>query len=172
MVAILNGDQTIAFMLAALMGSLLGFLRYNWRPASIYMGDSGAMFIGLMLNALSMIGKYTEGHSVSLPDSGADSRHADFRYAVRHVHPVLARSAGLPRQPRSRHGDSAAALGLSVTQVVLHSYLGAAVLGGIGMLVMAVPQDLALGLSGLTVIGLAAAAVALTRVNVSNEWLP
>ena len=30
-VAILNGDQTIAFMLAALMGSLLGFLRYNWR---------------------------------------------------------------------------------------------------------------------------------------------
>ena len=60
----LNGDQTIAFMLAALMGSLLGFLRYNWRPASIYMG--GAMFIGLMLGALSMIGKYTEGHSVSL----------------------------------------------------------------------------------------------------------
>ena len=38
------------------MGSLLGFLRYNWRPASIYMGDSGAMFIGLMLGALSMIG--------------------------------------------------------------------------------------------------------------------
>ena len=42
------------------------------------------------------------------------------------------------------------------------------VLGGIGLLVMAVPQDLALGLSGLTVMGLAVAAVALTRVNVSS----
>ncbi|MFO0765310.1 MAG: hypothetical protein U0231_00645 [Nitrospiraceae bacterium] len=35
-------------MLAALIGDLLGFLRYNWRPASIYMGDARTMFIGLM----------------------------------------------------------------------------------------------------------------------------
>jgi UDP-GlcNAc:undecaprenyl-phosphate GlcNAc-1-phosphate transferase len=58
--------------------------------------------------------------------------------------------------------------GLSVTQVVLFSYLGAAVLGGIGLLVMTVPQDLALVLSGVTLLCLAGAAVALTRVNVSN----
>ncbi|HNV24961.1 MAG TPA: hypothetical protein PKI21_01775, partial [Nitrospira sp.] len=58
--------------------------------------------------------------------------------------------------------------GLSVTHVVLLSYLGAALLGGIGLLVMAVPQDLAVVLSGVTVLGLAAAAVALTRVSVSS----
>src|SRR5690349_20236407 len=33
--ALLQGDQTIAFMLAALIGSLLGFLKYNWQPARI-----------------------------------------------------------------------------------------------------------------------------------------
>ncbi len=166
-VAILNGDQAIAFMLAALMGSLLGFLRYNWRPATIYMGDSGAMFIGLMLGALSMIGKYTEGHSVSLLTPvlilGMPIFDTLFVMYIRFLRglPIF---LGSPDHMaiRLRHW------GLSVTQVVVISYLGATVLGGIGLLVMAVPQNLAVILSGMTMICLAGAAVALTRVNVSS----
>lgn len=165
-VAILNGDQTIAFMLAALMGSLLGFLRYNWRPASIYMGDSGAMFIGLMLGALSMIGKYTEGHSVSLLTPvlilGMPIFDTLFVMYIRFLRglPVF---LGSPDHMaiRLRHW------GLSVTQIVMISYLGAALLGGIGLLVMAVPQNLAIILSGVTMACLAAAAVALARLKVS-----
>jgi UDP-GlcNAc:undecaprenyl-phosphate GlcNAc-1-phosphate transferase len=166
-VAILNGDQTIAFMLAALMGSLLGFLRYNWRPASIYMGDSGAMFIGLMLGALSMIGKYTEGHSVSLLTPvlilGMPIFDTLFVMYIRFLRglPVF---LGSPDHMaiRLRHW------GLSVTQVVVISYLGAALLGGIGLLVMAVPQNLAVILSGATMVCLALAAGALTRLNVAG----
>ena len=109
-VAILNGDQTITFMLVALIGSLLGFLRYNWSPASIYMGDAGAMFIGLMLGSLSMIGKYTEGHDLS-PDARLDSGHADFRHTLRHVHSLSPRTPDFSGKPRS-HGDSAAPLGI------------------------------------------------------------
>ena len=37
----------------------MGFLRYNFRPARIYLGDTGSLFIGLMLAALSMNGSYT-----------------------------------------------------------------------------------------------------------------
>jgi UDP-GlcNAc:undecaprenyl-phosphate GlcNAc-1-phosphate transferase len=167
-VAVLHGDQTIAFMLAALIGSLLGFLRYNWRPASIYMGDAGAMFIGLMLGALSMIGKYTEGHSVSLLTPvlilGMPIFDTLFVMYIRFLRglPVF---LGSPDHIaiRLRHW------GLSVTQVVLVSYLGAALLGGVGLLVMAVPQDLALMLSGLTVTCLGLAAVALTRLNVAGR---
>jgi UDP-GlcNAc:undecaprenyl-phosphate GlcNAc-1-phosphate transferase len=58
--------------------------------------------------------------------------------------------------------------GLSVTQVVMISYFGAALLGGIGLLVMAVPQNLAVILSGMTMACLALAAVGLTRLNVSG----
>ncbi|TAJ32266.1 MAG: undecaprenyl/decaprenyl-phosphate alpha-N-acetylglucosaminyl 1-phosphate transferase, partial [Nitrospirae bacterium] len=65
-VALINGDITLAFMLTALAGSLLGFLRYNVYPARIYMGDSGALFIGLMLGALAMIGQYKGSHPVAL----------------------------------------------------------------------------------------------------------
>jgi UDP-GlcNAc:undecaprenyl-phosphate GlcNAc-1-phosphate transferase len=167
-VAILHGDPAIAFMLAALMGSLFGFLRYNWRPASIYMGDSGAMFIGLMLGALSMIGKYTEGHSVSLLTPvlilGMPIFDTLFVMYIRVLRglPVF---LGSPDHMaiRLRHW------GLSVTQVVVISYIGAALLGGIGLLVMTVPQNLAVLLSGLTMIGLALAAVALARLNVSEK---
>lgn len=66
LVAVLNGDSTIAFMLAALAGSLLGFLRYNRHPATIYMGDTGALFLGFILGALAMIGQYTRRHDLGL----------------------------------------------------------------------------------------------------------
>jgi UDP-GlcNAc:undecaprenyl-phosphate GlcNAc-1-phosphate transferase len=41
---------------AALMGALFGFLRYNVFPASIFMGDSGAYYLGFMTAALSVAG--------------------------------------------------------------------------------------------------------------------
>ncbi len=39
-----------------LCGAILGFLVYNWAPARVFMGDSGAMFIGFTLGALSIFG--------------------------------------------------------------------------------------------------------------------
>src|SRR5881628_2358043 len=44
-VALVNHDTTIAVMLAALAGSLVGFLRYNFHPAKIYLGDAGSLFV-------------------------------------------------------------------------------------------------------------------------------
>ncbi len=58
-VGVLNDSMTMAIMAASLAGCLLGFLRYNFEPAKIYMGDTGSMFIGMMLGALAMIGNYT-----------------------------------------------------------------------------------------------------------------
>lgn len=43
-----------ALVLIALMGACLGFLRYNFHPASIFLGDAGSMFIGFMLAAISL----------------------------------------------------------------------------------------------------------------------
>ena len=58
-VALINGNPLIAVFTIALTGSLIGFLKYNFHPARIYMGDTGSMFIGFMISALAMIGKYT-----------------------------------------------------------------------------------------------------------------
>ena len=45
-----------AYILAALAGSILGFLVFNFNPASIFMGDCGSYFIGYMIATLSIFG--------------------------------------------------------------------------------------------------------------------
>ncbi len=55
-VCIVSGQLTAALAFAALAGSLSGFLRYNFYPASIFMGDSGSYFLGYCLAALSIEG--------------------------------------------------------------------------------------------------------------------
>lgn len=47
-------QPTDALVLFALAGAALGFLRYNFHPASIFLGDCGSMFIGFMLAAVSL----------------------------------------------------------------------------------------------------------------------
>ena len=64
-IAELGGGSTAATLLAALAGSCLGFLRYNLHPARIYMGDTGSMFLGLLLGALAMDNAYTEFNRVA-----------------------------------------------------------------------------------------------------------
>jgi UDP-GlcNAc:undecaprenyl-phosphate GlcNAc-1-phosphate transferase len=63
-VAVLNGRPTIATVALALSGALVGFLVYNFEPATIYMGDTGSLFVGLLLGSLAMIGSYTRVNQV------------------------------------------------------------------------------------------------------------
>lgn len=49
-------DQVIScVMMAYLMGTTLAFLRYNFHPASVFMGDAGALFLGFVLGAATLI---------------------------------------------------------------------------------------------------------------------
>ena len=59
-VALLNGRLMVAAFTVALIGALLGFLRSNFYPATIYLGDCGSLFIGLTLGALAMVMDYTQ----------------------------------------------------------------------------------------------------------------
>jgi UDP-GlcNAc:undecaprenyl-phosphate/decaprenyl-phosphate GlcNAc-1-phosphate transferase len=55
-VALLNGYSLVTVMSIALAGAILGFLRYNFNPATIFLGDSGSLFIGFVLSALALAG--------------------------------------------------------------------------------------------------------------------
>src|SRR5262249_32959422 len=52
---LLHGDWMLGFVTAPLAGCLLGFLRYNFNPASIFLGDSGSLLIGFLLGCYGVI---------------------------------------------------------------------------------------------------------------------
>jgi len=52
--SVITGQVLMAAICLILAGSALGFLRYNFHPASIFMGDCGAMFLGFILAAVSI----------------------------------------------------------------------------------------------------------------------
>ena len=55
-VALLSGSALVALLSLVLVGAILGFLRFNFNPATIFLGDSGSLFIGFMLSALALRG--------------------------------------------------------------------------------------------------------------------
>jgi len=55
-VALLSHSSLVALMTLALTGAIVGFLRFNFNPATIFLGDSGSLFIGFLLSALALEG--------------------------------------------------------------------------------------------------------------------
>jgi len=53
-VSLLSGNILTQIVSAALAGAVVGFLRYNFKPASIFMGDCGSLPIGFLLSAISL----------------------------------------------------------------------------------------------------------------------
>jgi UDP-GlcNAc:undecaprenyl-phosphate GlcNAc-1-phosphate transferase len=49
-------NPEISLLAVVLVGAVLGFLRYNFNPATIFLGDSGSLFLGFMAAALSLAG--------------------------------------------------------------------------------------------------------------------
>ena len=55
-VALVSGSSLVSLMALVLAGSILGFLRFNFSPATIFLGDCGSLFVGFMLSALALQG--------------------------------------------------------------------------------------------------------------------
>lgn len=67
LVSLQQGVPAIAPLLsAAVAGSAVGFLRYNFNPAKIFMGDAGSMFLGFTLAAISVHGVLKSALAVSV----------------------------------------------------------------------------------------------------------
>jgi UDP-GlcNAc:undecaprenyl-phosphate/decaprenyl-phosphate GlcNAc-1-phosphate transferase len=65
-VSLMNGSHLIAVVAVALAGSILGFLRYNFNPASIFLGDSGSLYIGFLLSAAALAGSQKSSTMVAV----------------------------------------------------------------------------------------------------------
>jgi UDP-GlcNAc:undecaprenyl-phosphate GlcNAc-1-phosphate transferase len=64
--AMSTGQELAAFLAAILAASTLGFLPYNFNPAKIFMGDTGALFLGFMLSVISVTGALKSAAALSI----------------------------------------------------------------------------------------------------------
>jgi UDP-GlcNAc:undecaprenyl-phosphate GlcNAc-1-phosphate transferase len=55
-VAVTTGDTLAEVVTISLAGAIVGFLRYNFNPATIFLGDCGSLLIGFVLSAVSLAG--------------------------------------------------------------------------------------------------------------------
>ena len=66
LVALEQNFILVAVMTAALAGAAVGFLKYNFNPAQIFMGDTGSMFLGFMLAGISVTGAVKSVATIAL----------------------------------------------------------------------------------------------------------
>jgi UDP-GlcNAc:undecaprenyl-phosphate GlcNAc-1-phosphate transferase len=165
--AALAGRVVPAIMCLALAGALLGFLRYNFEPARIYLGDTGSQFIGLMLGALAMNNSVTERNVVAalVPVVVLGVPLFDMLF-VMHVRQLrgLPVMLGSPDHVALRLRKWR----LSTRQTVLASYGVATLLGASGLLLARMPSDqAALWLLLALVLAACALALWLKRIDMS-----
>jgi UDP-GlcNAc:undecaprenyl-phosphate GlcNAc-1-phosphate transferase len=68
-ISLFNGDFLVAILSLSLAAALLAFLRFNWEPARIYLGDAGSMILGLIIGSLAMMVSYTRFNKLAFVSS-------------------------------------------------------------------------------------------------------
>lgn len=156
-IAVFNGRREAAMLTAILSGSIFGFLPYNFNPASIFMGDTGAQLLGFLLAAISLEGtiKSATAFAIAVPVLAFGLPIYDTLFAM-----IRRKVNGKPimQADRGHLHHRLLDMGLNQRQVVLIMYLISAVLGGISIIAMQVstPRSYFLLTIVILIIGLAA----------------
>ena len=160
MLAYLNGQTLVTVLAASVLGAATGFLRWNFKPAKIFMGDGGAMFLGFLMATLALKLRLEHASSVSswlapmliLSPTIFDTTLVTISRSRRGLLPFAA-----PGKDHSAH--RLANLGLGQRGAVLTMYLVGAVCGGAAVLV-AYLSNWAAALVALAIVGVMIAAIA------------
>lgn len=166
-----NGQSNDLLLISAFVGALIGFLAFNFNPASIFMGDCGSMFVGFLLSS-----------SVLLSQTGGRSRGIFSILAV----PVLilfvpifdttfvtilrklwGRKASQGGRDHTSH--RLVALGLSERAAVLMLYAFAIIAGTLSLFVSQLQPTQSIALIVVFVIILTLVGVYLSKVKVYEE---
>ena len=139
-IAVLLGRGDVAFLAAALLGALFGFLRYNFNPARIFLGDSGSLFVGFMLAVLSVSGATKSSTAVlaivplfALALPLLDTLLAVARRWLRGISFSTADGRHIHHRLLAR--------GLTPRRAALVLYVAAAALAGIALMVVLAPPE-------------------------------
>jgi UDP-GlcNAc:undecaprenyl-phosphate/decaprenyl-phosphate GlcNAc-1-phosphate transferase len=166
----LGGSQILLALTLALVGSIMGFLIYNFPPAKIFMGDSGSMFLGFTLAALAV------AHRPRASDVFSVMGVPILLFLL----PII--DTGLVTFTRILRGQSPAqggadhtshrliAFGLSERQTVVSLYAIAILSGVAGVVLESLDYDLSLFLIPALLIALSLLTAYLSRIKVVTSY--
>ena len=153
-IALFLGNYITVFLLAILAGAALGFLKFNFYPAKIFMGDAGSMFIGLVLASVALIeSQYKSATAAVLlvPITALAIPIYDTFTAV--IRRILKRGSIFRADKKHLH-HRLLSTGLQQRQIVLFLYLVTLYLGVFAFLFVLIPEKYALILLVLLGLGL------------------
>ncbi|MEW5977041.1 MAG: MraY family glycosyltransferase [Acidobacteriota bacterium] len=149
-----SGKDLIVPLSFALAGSLFGFLRYNFKPARIYLGDAGSLFVGFMLAALSMNGSYTR-HSLLGAVAPIFILGVPIFDMLLVMYIRFRRGIPIMQGSPDHFALRLRKWRLSVEQTVLASYFASLILGGLALILIQVEtQTVAAIVAGVVLSGL------------------
>lgn len=128
------GQTDLACISLALAGATVGFLRYNFNPAKIFMGDTGSMLLGYTLAAISVMGAVKTAAMIALvvPAIVLGLPILDTLFAI-----VRRKISGRPifKPDKGHVHHRLLAQGLTQKQAVLLMYAVTALFGGVSVIV-------------------------------------
>jgi UDP-GlcNAc:undecaprenyl-phosphate/decaprenyl-phosphate GlcNAc-1-phosphate transferase len=164
-IAAVNGQFLVATLAIALCGCAIGFLRSNFHPARIYMGDAGALFLGFMLAVVGIRLRFDGPVQVTLFVPILVLGVALFDTALVTVNRLIhRRSPFLGGRDHTSH--RMVMIGLSVPVSVSLIYLGAVSVGWLGLVMSRLDQTTGWLLMGWVLATAAFLAALLSRVPV------
>ncbi|OFI06203.1 putative undecaprenyl-phosphate N-acetylglucosaminyl 1-phosphate transferase [Clostridium acetireducens DSM 10703] len=139
-IALLNQRNEAAILMAILSGSILGFLPYNFNPASIFMGDTGSQLLGFLLASISIEGaiKSATAFAIAVPILALGLPIYDTLFAM-----IRRKINGKPIMQADKGHLHHRLLGLGLTQkqAVIIMYLVSAVLGSFAIIAMQISSQ-------------------------------
>lgn len=161
------GRDSVALFCIVLCGALLGFLRHNFCPAKIYLGDTGSLFIGFMLASLSMNAGYTRVNDLAAIGPVLILGIPLFDLALvmfirwRKGIPVM---KGSPDHFALRLRRA----GLSVRETAVMTYIAGVLLAGVALLMSQVTLEWAAGIVAAMVVVAGLSTFLLLKVNMAS----
>jgi UDP-GlcNAc:undecaprenyl-phosphate GlcNAc-1-phosphate transferase len=138
--AVIEGQIWVSIVAAVLLGAVLGFLYFNWNPATIFMGDAGSLVLGFLLAVLGLKLRFPQG----------DPQRTWLIPILILAVPILdttlvtlsrlRRGVPISSGGRDHMSHRLVRLGLSVRQAVSLIYLAALVGGAVAVAVVLLPS--------------------------------
>lgn len=134
-----NVESEVIVLTVALAGAILGFLPYNFNPASIFMGDIGSQLLGFLLSAIAIKGaiKSASAFVLAVPILALGLPIYDTLFAI--VRRKINGKA-ITQADKGHLHHRLLAMGLNQKQVVIIMYLISAILGILAVIVMQLPN--------------------------------